>query len=137
MRTYTIGVSDSRTGEITESNVTANDEYPWKIAFTHKFIPAYETSSNDLFNCLVEVRKYLEGQGYLLLCNGSRPNIFCSAMSRQGNGGVKAYVITIGQQADRKDLVRIFDPAERTDVGSVQDQEKFVKSWIDSIRKSK
>jgi hypothetical protein len=46
---------------------------------------------------------------------------------------LKAYVLVNGRQASTNDLVNIFDPAERDDVGTVAEQERARDDWFASM----
>ena len=86
----------------------------------------------DYFECLVAVRHRLEREGALLLCQGARRNVWPSGMARSMGAGLKAYVLVNGRPPTTDDLVEIFDPAERDDVGTVAEQERARDEWFAS-----
>ncbi len=49
-------------------------------------------------------------------------------------GGRLAYVIKVGEQTNRNEMVDIFDYAPIEMLGSVRDQVDFRTKWIDSLR---
>jgi hypothetical protein len=90
-------------------------------------------SHGDIFSSLCEVRKSLEEIGWYILCNGSRTNAWASTMSRDMGGGFKLYLLTIGEEMDRKKLVQIFDEADFKEMGTVDQQWDFYKRWLRSV----
>lgn len=47
--------------------------------------------------------------------------------------GLKAYVMTLGKQALEEDLVNIFDSAEITKIGTVEQQKSYHNEWLKSL----
>lgn len=89
---------------------------------------------SDFYECLRCFRRTLDAQGIKVLCEGARPNVFPSPMARAG-GALKAYSLTLGEQALSKDLVNIFDPvANAEDVGTVTEQDDFQKRHFEIFR---
>jgi hypothetical protein len=89
--------------------------------------------SGDIFSCLCDLRKSLEQLGWYILCNGSRENAWASTMSRQMGGGFKIYLLTMGEEMDRKNLVHIFQEASFEELGTVDQQFDFYKRWLKSV----
>ncbi|GBR17221.1 hypothetical protein AA0616_0993 [Komagataeibacter nataicola NRIC 0616] len=75
----------------------------------------------------------LEKEGIRFLCIGARPDIMASGMSRNMSGGRKVYVIRQGEQADRRNIVDIFDHAPPDRTGTVQQQRDFATRWLASL----
>ncbi|MFM7600553.1 MAG: hypothetical protein ACKO7R_05030 [Pseudanabaena sp.] len=48
-------------------------------------------------------------------------------------GGFKIYLLTINEEMDRKNLVRIFDAASVEELGTVDQQFDFYKKWLKSV----
>ena len=67
------------------------------------------------------------------MCNGARINSWASTMSRQMGRGFKIYLLTINEEMDRKNLVRIFDAASVEELGTVDQQFDFYKKWLKSV----
>ncbi len=81
----------------------------------------------DFYECLRSFRRVLDPHGIKVLCEGARPKVFPSPLARAG-GALKAYALTLGEQALSNNLVNVFDPVvNATDVGSVAEQEAFVE----------
>jgi len=95
----------------------------------------HRTDGPDQFECLVRARDDLEPQGFRFLVNGARRNVWPSGMARDMGGGRKAYVLVLGQPG-RPELVDIFEPADETQISSVQEQRDFFQTWLDDRRKS-
>jgi hypothetical protein len=55
-------------------------------------------------------------------------------MSRDMGLGAKVYVLSLGRQGRREDLVGLFDIADKATVGSVDDQDRFFSEWLASLR---
>lgn len=92
-----------------------------------------EVRASDYFDCLVQIRKNFEKENFRILCNGARYDVYPSQMSRQMGKGLKAYVMTLGKQALEEDLVNIFDPAEITKIGTVEQQKSYHNEWLKSL----
>lgn len=87
----------------------------------------------DIFSCLCELRKSLEQLEWYILCNGSRTNAWATTMSRQMGGGFKIYLLTMGEEMDRKNLVHIFQETSFEELGTVDQQFDFYKRWLQSV----
>jgi hypothetical protein len=85
----------------------------------------------DFFDCLKQLRIWLQGRGIRPLCNGARRNAFVSGMSSQMGAGRLAYLVTPGQVPREEDLVDIFGEAAPADVVTVEEQEAFIRQWYD------
>jgi hypothetical protein len=87
----------------------------------------------DLFAALASVRRDLEARRYLLMCNGSRRDVYPSAMQRQALRGRRAYVLRFPRTTAKPESVDIFDPvADLGSLASVDEQ----RSWFDRWRQS-
>src|SRR5580658_4333223 len=86
-------------------------------------------TASDLFECLIKVRLHLEGHGLLLCCQEARPNVFPSGLNRQMSNGRLAYPLRRMPPFTDNDLVDIFKPAEPSEVGTVEQQRDFVRSF--------
>jgi hypothetical protein len=84
----------------------------------------------DLFECLQGVRRHLESEGLLVCCQGARPGVFPSGMSRQMSNGRYAYPLRRDPPLTDADLVDIFAPAEISEVGTVDDQRRAVAKFF-------
>lgn len=88
---------------------------------------------SDLFEALVSVRRALEKYGVMLVCNGSRPDVYPSPMLRQASNGRFAYVLTIPRSTARPPVVDIFAAApEFAPLASVDEQRAWYDRWVQS-----
>lgn len=55
-------------------------------------------------------------------------------MSREMCGGEMAYILHLGEQAKREDVVNIFEYAELHLIVSVDEQQNFYRNWIKSLK---
>lgn len=107
---------------------------PWTLEFEHQKIGNAAFSGPDLFECLCDLRRWLEEQGYRILCNGARTDAWPSSMSRQMGGARKVYLTKIGHRAGRDDLVPIFGDARPEHVATVSEQSEYHRKWMESFR---
>jgi hypothetical protein len=54
-------------------------------------------------------------------------------MASQMGGGMKGYLVRLGQPAHMSDLVDIFDAGQDMDLVSVHEQEEFKLQWFRSL----
>ena len=104
------------------------------VAITSCNGQCWEAAAGNLFDSLVLIRKEMESIAIFPLCHGARINIAVSTGGRQTFATRKVYKIEIGHQAQRDNLVDIFDHAERDVVGTVQEQKEFNQKWVSSLR---
>lgn len=91
-----------------------------------------ESQGNDFFSCLCDLRDKVKNITFL--CKGAKKNVYPSRMARQMANGIKAYELTLGRQAERGDLVGIFD-YEVEDLVSPDEQKEYFDKWISSLGK--
>src|SRR5262249_12289462 len=91
----------------------------------------------DFYECLRAFRRLIEPDGFRVLCQGARPNVCPSGMTRQMGGALKSYAHTLGQPGSIKDLVGTFDPVEDiASVGTVEEQDGFMRRhWAEFKRR--
>lgn len=87
------------------------------------------------FYVLVDLRKELEKLGYLLICNGSRIDVYPSRISSVGSN---AYVLELNKKTTLNDLVNIFETTDKIDLITTVDKQKLyymniMKSAFDNI----
>ncbi len=122
-----------RTGEISQCGLDYQKNDPPLIVFRSSIYGKKTFSGGDLFDSLNLLREYLEEDNWFLLCNGSRLNAYPSRMSRQMSGGKKLYLLTMGKQARRDDLVDMFEQACIKDVATTSEQRLFYSRWLKSL----
>jgi hypothetical protein len=93
----------------------------------------FKTQANDYFECLIKLREIFEKRKWILLCNGSRYDVFPSGMARDMGKGLKAYKLEMGKPAKIEDLVNIFEEAEIEKIGTIEEQKEYYKKWVESF----
>jgi hypothetical protein len=95
---------------------------PWPVGAAERSFDA-----SDFYECLRAFRRLIEPEGFRVLCEGARPNVFPSGMSGQ-SGALKCYRHTLGQPAFTKDLLDTFGPVlDVASVGTVEEQDDFIR----------
>jgi len=90
-----------------------------------------EIVDNRPFDCLVKLRRALLKRNLLLMCEGSRIDVYPSGASFST---LIAYKVTMGKVAEVKDKVNIFDPTSDLDmIGSDVEQKDYRERWINSL----
>jgi hypothetical protein len=92
--------------------------------------PLVFRSPVDFEDTLIELRKELERQGLLLLCNRFRRNAFVSSMARQMSTGLSCYLVSPGKPVDREKLADSLGPAPREDVVLAGEGATYISEWI-------
>ena len=100
-------------------DVTIATEPPWRVGLEFPDGRLEHAEGQDLFAALQALRRRLQDAGMVLCCQGARPDVFPSGMSRQMGGGRRAYRHRAGRPPTIEDLVDIFDPADCNDVVTV------------------
>ncbi|MBV1830450.1 hypothetical protein HNW77_06490 [Komagataeibacter sp. AV436] len=108
-------------------------QYPWFVNIIHPEKWARRYEAPDLFSAFQTMRLDFEKAGICFLCIGARPDVMASGMSRNMSGGRKVYVVRHGEQADRENIVDIFDYAPPDRIGTVKQQQDFATRWLASI----
>ncbi|MEM9547711.1 MAG: hypothetical protein AAGA77_17145 [Bacteroidota bacterium] len=92
-----------------------------------------EFVKSDFFECLKALRYFLEKFNFLICCFGCRLDVYPSQLSRQMSGGIKAYILKLGEPASREDLINIFWPNSEEKISTIEEQEEYYKKWINSL----
>jgi hypothetical protein len=115
---------------IEECEIEPSHSPPWRLVFSGAGMKRRLFQADDLFEALRGIRKELERTGCRILCAGARRDVYPSGMSRSMSGGRKAYVNRMGAKPTPTDVVDIFDEAEASFVGSVDEQLEFHRRWM-------
>ncbi|MBQ1991654.1 MAG: hypothetical protein II233_02640 [Clostridia bacterium] len=86
--------------------------------------------SDTYFIAYQEFRDELLALGYGIKCNGSRINAVQSGMMGATD---KVYLVEMGKQALKKDIVNIWDYADIDIFANTQQQNSFFDQWINSL----
>ena len=108
----------------------AEDKLGVRIRWLGQELSATE---NDAFSALRTVRLKLSEQGLIPRCYGACRNLVVSGMAAQMAGGLKGFLVRLGQQARMSDLVEIFDAGPDMDLVSVTEQQEFTLTWYRSL----
>ncbi|GGX68664.1 hypothetical protein [Streptomyces hiroshimensis] len=79
-------------------------------------------SGDNLFACLLALRRDLERDGLLLCCQGARRDVTSSGMQAQMAGGRYVYKFDRASRTVNEETVDILAPAGPEDVVSVEEQ---------------
>jgi len=112
--------------------LSISDRPPYSIRLDHELVRGHVFGGDDLFECLIALRRELEKAGDRILCNGARVDAYPSGMSRSMGGARKVYITELGKPGT--ELVKIFDQADLEKVGSVEEQQTYHQLWVDSLR---
>ncbi len=107
---------------------------PGKLFVTGGGFARQEFHGLDLFDAVIALRRTLESRHVKLLCAGARTDVFPSGMTRSMGGGRKAYLMQLGKPAGAQSMVDIFDYAESSRIGSVDEQAEFRRKWAESLK---
>lgn len=106
---------------------------PCVLEFDSKSLGRSRYLDRDIFECVVQLRLFLESKGYLLLCNASRIDCYPSGMSRSMSKGRVLNILRIGEHSGKMDTARIFDYAAPKQVATVEGQREFFERWLISV----
>lgn len=112
-------------------DVAIATEPPWRVGLEFPDGRMEQAEGPDLFEALQAVQRRLQDAGMVLCCQGSRPDVFPSGMSRQMGGGRRAYRHRPGHPPTMDDLVDIFDPADCADVVTVEQHREAMEQMYD------
>lgn len=90
-----------------------------------------ESENENFFVMFQEFRDKLLSYGYGLKCCGAMINAIQSPMAE---GSEWIYLVTLGEQARKKDMVSIFDDADIIEFPDTKQQNEFFRQWSDSLR---
>ena len=108
-----------------------SDAPPWVLSAKGPFGRVVERH-DDLFSALTALRRVLEADGWLLQVNAARVDAWPSQMARDAGGG-KVYLLRIGQQGRREDLVDALAPIEGGRAATVEEQQAFHDRWVAAL----
>lgn len=122
----------SKKYSICQISIHKNDRGRLILDFEHDLLEKQQTQSSDFFACLCELRLVLEKYGYLILCNGARVDCYPSGMGINMGLGLQVYQLKLGEKANRHDLVKTFNIAEVSQVGTVEEQRTYFEKFLES-----
>lgn len=134
MNNITVKLVDAL-GEEKKGSLSYSEKPPWLIEFHSVELGDQVFTANDLFDCLLLLREFLEGKKWLILCNGARVDAYPSTLSREMSGGKKIYILKLGEKVSQENLVNLFDEAPIEKIGTIEEQYKYYKQCVGSISK--
>ncbi len=93
-----------------------------------------QSMEGDYFEAFCRIREQLAEQKLMPMCYGASRQIVISGMGRDMAAGLRVYKVQLGEQAQIKDLVDLFETGEDVEPVSVAEQEAFQKQWYASLR---
>lgn len=123
-------------GRASECQLDYENTFPCTIKFESPDLGHHSFHAKDLFECLCELRRFLEARDWRILCNGARLDAYPSAMSRQMGGGARLYPLRMGEHPKRNEILKIFDKTQIDKVGTVDEQRAYYEKWVGSTSKN-
>jgi ClpA/ClpB-like protein len=93
-----------------------------------------DVGADDMFEALVRIREQLEPQGWFVAVQGSRLDVFPTAIQREMAGGLNVQVMRMGEQARLGDVVETFAEADLSTLATVAAQRERAEQWMRSVR---
>ncbi|SFD39297.1 hypothetical protein [Clostridium uliginosum] len=86
--------------------------------------------SEGYFEAFKQLKDKLLDLNYGIKCKGSLPNVVQSGMAANSD---KIYVVELGKQALRKNLVSIYEYADIFEFSNSEEQDEFAEQWYSSL----
>ena len=128
-------VTVCRAGQHGEAVLEWTERPPWEAVLSVAGAEPLESTGDDLFDCLLELRERAAESGYRICVVGARRDAWPSGMSSDMVGAALVYVHRLGHPADGGDLQPIFADAPCDSVGSIEEQRESMEQWRKSLRK--
>ncbi|MEM7225435.1 MAG: hypothetical protein AAF495_20835 [Pseudomonadota bacterium] len=125
-----IDIGEERVSRISITYLGGNPDYRINVEIPDLLHQSFE--ANDVFECLIKLRRLIEPMGWRVLCNGARKDAYPSGMARDMGGGFGLYVLVLGRHALTKHLISTFDPCAAHQVGTIEEQKAFFRRWVRS-----
>lgn len=97
-----------------------------EVKFTNKLFGEQSFKGIDLLDAFNQLRSFIEKNGFLILVNGARINVWASGMLRDMSNGISTYVL---EENGNQHIVNIFDPCV-SDIVEFEEQKKFHNNWL-------
>jgi Clp amino terminal domain, pathogenicity island component len=95
-----------------------------------------QVDAGDLFDTLVRVRRQLELEGWFVAVQGSRLDVYPSAIQREMTSGLNAYVLRTGEPTRPQDIVETLGPADPGTLATVAAQREHATEWERTVYRS-
>jgi hypothetical protein len=109
----------------------SHDLYRAQLEWTGEPI---DVGAPDMFEALVRIRERLEPQGWFVAVQGSRLDVYPTAMQREMAGGLNVHVMRMGEQARLGDVVETFAEADPSTLATVAAQRERAVEWERSVQ---
>lgn len=119
---------------VEDATICIDFENTYELVITTESGSKWIAKSSNPLSALNTIREQMELEGLYPLCCGARLDVAVSGMAKGSRATRKVYKLELGKQATLEDLVDIFDPTNKEDVASLQDQQKFYQLWINSLK---
>ena len=105
---------------------------PYNVIFRSPAFDDVRVTADDLFEALRMLRRLIEPPGWRILCNGARIDSWAFGLSRDWGGGEKLSILFPPGRPHHSGnaLLNIFEPAEFSKVGTVNEQEEYFERWL-------
>ncbi|MET8054643.1 hypothetical protein ABZU75_44430 [Streptosporangium sp. NPDC005286] len=112
-------------GGIAASTLALYDAAPARLVLTCRGL-LLDVEGEDLLDCLLDLRRRLEAEGFNLCCQGARSDVWPSGQLRQFTNGRRGYVLAPRPPGDAFEEVDVFAPAQPCEIGSIEQQREAV-----------
>lgn len=131
---YEIMLRDER-GSLLPATVELVDIDAYECQLTLRWAGGeLQSIEGDYFGAFCRIRERLAEQGLLPMCYGASRQIYISGMGRDMAAGLKVYKVRLGEQAQMKNLVDIFETGDDVEPVSVAEQQAFQEQWYASLQ---
>ncbi|MGW2185584.1 hypothetical protein [Streptomyces sp. NPDC001719] len=121
----------ARDGEVAEVIfISPSDAPPYELKVFRGDGSEASYPGDNLFACLLNLRRELEGQGLLLCCQGARRDVTNSGMQAQMTGGRFIYTFDAGSRKVNEETVDILAPARLDEVVTVEEQRVAIFDFL-------
>ncbi|MBT2383504.1 hypothetical protein [Streptomyces sp. ISL-11] len=118
-----VAIDCVRDGRVLESiEVKASSEPPYELAVRRDGGDEVVYPGDNLFACLINLRRDLERDGILLCCQGARRDVINSGLQAQMTGGRFVYTSNALSRTVNEETVDILAPARPDEVVTVAEQ---------------
>ena len=134
MKTLRVEALDPRTGQRMDCGLEIGGQTtpPYSLRLQLPGGGCFIATHRDYFECLRAIRRELDEQHILLLCNGARRDAWASGLLRSSGGATKVSIYPLEPSlvdAVTSSVVGIFEPAEPSTVSTVIQQTEYADSW--------
>jgi hypothetical protein len=106
----------------------------FRIKFRSSLTPIFTCSGEDFSECFTKLWRDLSGIGFTPLCNGARTTAHVFLCEKRMLGANQVHILEFGKIPSSYGGLYIFDYAEPSLTGSIEEQDFFYRSWLDSIK---